>query len=245
MSEIQYVFDPTGSAPDNLVADEQHSITEANYRDFFFIVPQFAPFFADGVVVKYNNMIETRILTEGIDYYLALPYVGATRSIGKPVYGALTLNNVGVSGIVSITYQTIGGEWTANRPYVLEQLAEKIYNPRLTLWDMITNVTNLFPPVNHDQNIADVFGQRELIEAIVNIGQDVAANRDQLGIVKHLTNTNNPHRVTKEQIGLGKLSNLPLATTAEVLALQPVDKYVTLRQVIDILSAYGIQPPLN
>jgi hypothetical protein len=236
MTTLQYPLDLTGLAVTNLVPDEQHAVTDANFRDYHFVVPKFAPFFMDNLVIKHHLLDEVRILTEEVDYYPALQFIGAIREIGKPVYGAVTLNNTITAGIISITYQTIGGPWTADREYVLDRLAEKIYNPRLTIWDNVTDKTNQFPPIDHQQPYGDIYGQKELVEAIVAMGENIASSRDQSGMAKHLFSRSNPHLVTKQQVGLGQVEDLPLASIEEALAGVDAGGYITpltLRAAID------------
>lgn len=227
MPLLQYPFDATGLASTNLIPDEQHAVTDANFRDFHFVVPHFAPFFAEGLVVKHYNLDEVKTLAEGIDYYPVLQYIGATRSIGKAVYGGVALNNTFQSGIVGVTYQALGGEWTANRLFVLERLAEKVYNPRLTIWDNVTNKTDSFPPIDHNQAYGDMLGQKELIEAIVSTGEKIVNNRPLLNIVKHLLDKNNPHEVSAAQVGLDLVKNFTIATSEEALNGVSNELYIT------------------
>jgi hypothetical protein len=37
-------------------------------------------------------------------------------------------------------------------------------------------------------------------------------------------------------VGLGKVANLEMATDEEVMTLQPLEKYITLRQALMLLS---------
>lgn len=205
MPTVQYPLDLTGSAPTNLIVDEQHTTTEANYRDYRFIVPTFAPFFTTNLVVKLTTIVQgvsnTITLTEGVDYTIAMPYMAATISIGRNLYGGITLNNLLANGIISISYQTIGGTWCADQNHVYEWLAEKAYNPRLILWDQVTNVQEIFPPSPHIQDFDTFYSEFDLIQAIDAIAAAVAGENPNLAL--HLINMSNPHHVTKEQLGLG------------------------------------------
>jgi hypothetical protein len=109
-----YSFDGSGTLAANLVQDELHTLTVINFRDYHYVIPNFAPFFAESLVVQFrDDPIEPYAnLIEGIDYYPALQYIGATRATGKPIYGALSFNNLSLTGELKITYQTVGGEWT-------------------------------------------------------------------------------------------------------------------------------------
>ena len=241
MTDYVYPVDYTGQKASNLVPGEQHAVTEANYRDYFFIVPTFAPFYARGFkLIHQAEDGTTRELKEGIDYSFVLSYLGASRSIGIPVYGAVSLTSLITSGVVSLDYQTVGGMWCANSAYVLERIAEKNYNPRTTYWDNLTNVQEVFPPVNHNIDNDYVFGQEELIASCNKIAEAVAGSTGSLPVIRHLTNFDNPHNTTAAQIGLGDVVNLPMATDSEVLQELPLNKYVTLAQVLSILKRHGI-----
>jgi len=53
-------------------------------------------------------------------------------------------------------------------------------------------------------------------------------------VIAHLVDqSSNPHRVTKDQVGLGSVLNLPVAQDEEVRDKLAVDKYVTLRQLVE------------
>lgn len=59
-------------------------------------------------------------------------------------------------------------------------------------------------------------------------------------ISAHITDFNNPHRVTKFQAGLGKVENLPVVTRAEVLCLDSVRKYVTFDALLLFIKAFMV-----
>lgn len=170
-----FPFDPTGQAVTNLIVNEQHAVQEANYRDYYYIVPTFAPFFASDVSVIFTATDGShRTLIEGQDYYFAVPFIGATRSIGTPLYGAISFNNSILSGSVSLRYHTLGGDFTTDPNAILQNLALLAYNPRTALWDVITNKPAVFPPINHSQNIDTVFGAEAVIQAIIDLANTIA-----------------------------------------------------------------------
>lgn len=215
---VLYPFDPTGLAFDNLVIEEAHAVTEAHYRDYHFLIPDFAPFYGEGLVIRLAGSDPEQILVSGVDYFEVLPYEGATRSIGKPIYGAIALNSRWTTGVLLLTYQTLGGKWVADRATVYKTLAERAYNPRVTVWDVLTNVTDQFPPINHTQNFSDYFDEGDLIRAIGRLGTDIAREADALPIIRHLRNRENPHNVTKTQLGIPLIENWRMAAVAEALA---------------------------
>jgi hypothetical protein len=176
---VSYPIDYTGLAPSNKITDEQHVATQFNDRNFFLIIPFYAPFFIDNLVIKrsLNGVVTT--LQEGIDFYPAMPFLGATRSIGKPIYGAITLNNLNTAGTLQLQYQTLGGEWNLDQSYVLEQLAEKAYNPRLVSWEQVVGVPTTFPPVPHTWDLVDLVGQAEVVQELHAIEQAILAKNNE------------------------------------------------------------------
>jgi hypothetical protein len=238
MADIGYPFDPTGKASTNYILNEQHIVTEANYRDYFFIVPNFAPFFIDDLIIKHHNLNDVRTLVEGVDYYLALNYLGATRSIGQPIYGAISLNSLINIGVISISYRTLGGPWCADIHHVLEHLAEREYNPRLVAWDQVTNVQETFPPINHQQDFESLLGYEDLIQAIVNLSTTIAEAPNQSPIIKHLVNYDNPHRVTLEQLGYSVADLTETLTGTSTTALiTPSVLIATITEYINIVNS--------
>lgn len=173
---VAYPLDLTGVASSNLIVDELHSVNEAQFRDYFFIVPQLAPFYVDNFSLSILSGSNTILLREDVDYSFALPYLAGTRSTGKQMYGAVTLNNLDMNGILKMTYQTVGGDQVADRLTVLSMLADKAYNPRTTVWDILTNVPNAFPPTPHYQDYEDFKGQEAVVEKLAEVRDAILAN---------------------------------------------------------------------
>jgi hypothetical protein len=172
---VTYPLDLTGVSPANLVNNEIHTVAESQYRDYYFIVPIFSPFYIDNFSISYTFEGSTRALQENVDYSFALPYVAGVRATGKAMYGAITLHNLNMNGILSITYQTVGGDQLVDRYYVLSELANKAYNPRITIWDVVTNAPDIFPPTPHYQDYDQFYGQEEVVTALGQI-RDALAN---------------------------------------------------------------------
>lgn len=176
MSNVTYPLDLTGNNPANLVRNEIHTVSESRFRDYFFIVPKFAPFYVDNfsLSISINNNVTP--LQEDVDYSFALQYVTGTRVTGKAMYGAVTLHNLNLNGILLMDYQTIGGDQVADRLVVLTTLADRVYNPRTTIWDILTNVPNALPPTPHYQDYDQFFGQEELVQMLGQIRDAILEN---------------------------------------------------------------------
>lgn len=173
---VSYQLDLSGVAVANLVTDELHSVNEARFKDYFFIVPQLAPFYIGNFQLLLVNGNDEVVLTEDVDFSFALPYVTGTRHTGKAMYGAVTLHNLEMNGILKMRYQTVGGDQVADRLHVLSYLADKAYNPRTTIWDIITNVPNSFPPVPHYQDYDDFKGQEDVVLKLNEIRDAILTN---------------------------------------------------------------------
>lgn len=183
---VTYPLDLSGNNPNSKVQNELHSVNEGHFRDYFFIVPEFAPFYVDNFVMTVNENGNVRTLIEDVDFSFALPYITGTRVTGKQMYGAITLHQVGgnasvpnsisLSGILSITYQTVGGDQVADKLYILTTLADKAYNPRTTIWDILTNVPTAFPPTPHYQDYDNFKGQEDVINKLGEIRDAILDN---------------------------------------------------------------------
>jgi len=176
MPNITYPLDLSGSSSSSYVTNELHTVQSSMIRDYNLIVPNFAPFFANNFVATITSGNNTRELVEDVDYSLTLAYVTGTRTTGKPMYGAMTVHNLPLNGIISISYQTIGGNQVADRLAVLTLLAEKSYNPRVTIWDILTGIPQHFPPTPHYQDYEQFFGQEEVVFGLNEIRDAILQN---------------------------------------------------------------------
>lgn len=193
--DVTYPLDLSGVSPANLVKNELHSVNEAHFRDYYFLVPNFAPFFVDNFKATVTIGNTTTNLTEDVDFSFALEYVTGTRITGKPMYGAVTLHNLNLNGIINIQYQTVGGDQVADRLQVLTVLADKAYNPRTTIWDILTGVPNALPPSPHYQDYDQFYGQEELVTALGQIRdaiiQNASLTQEQISNFLQLLNAGN------------------------------------------------------
>lgn len=228
-----YVFDPTGRSPANLVPGEQHVVTNNNYKNYYLIVPKNGPFFINSVVMTQSINGSTRTLVEGVDWYPVFAFIGATRSIGMPVYGGMSFTDLSISGIVSVTYQTIGGEWVFDDSVILETMANKAYNPFTTTWEEVSGVPNQFPVVNHIWDLVDMVGEAQVVEKLVAIENAI------LSKTPTIINT-----TTKVSIGLGNVQNYAPATLSEALAGTSTQTLVTPATMKAAMAtlATGINP---
>lgn len=240
MPEITYPFDTTGVAPSNLIMGELHTLTEVNSAPYRILIPEFAPFYLHNLRVDHVTIAGvTRLLNEGEDYYPALPYMAAQRSTGRAVYGGVSMISDLPQGTIRLQYQTIGGEWVADRDHVYNMLLSMAYNERLAWWDRLSNVQAIFPPTEHTNQAIDIAGHETLLEAVTGIINAILTRTDNApaSYVAHLLAQGNVHGLTATNLNLGNVANLPMATDQEVLTRTSVEKYVTLRQILMLLSS--------
>lgn len=173
---IALPLDTSGVSPTNYVQNELHTVSEGQFRDYHFIVPIHTPFFVDNFSLKLVVNDVEQSLTEDVDFTFVLPYITGTRVTGKQLYGAITIHNLDMNGILKMSYQPVGGDQSVDQLHVLTTLAEKAYNPRTTIFDLITNLPTSWPPTPHYQDYASFYGQEELTAALLQIASAIASN---------------------------------------------------------------------
>lgn len=296
-----YQLDTTGALPANKVTEETHTLTYVNDRTYHFIVPIFAPFYAASMKV-YRVVDSNRfILQENEDWLPALQFIGASTSIGIPVYGGISFTDMTLSGSIVIEYQTLGGEYTLDTAAMTEAIANIVFNPRGSTWENITGLPVMFRPIDHPWDFADLVGQTEVVDKLQDITDAIIAKQssnnnqiiptkaqiglgnvenygpssvldaiqgtandknvtplvlrallENLGLLdlknlidtlrQHLNAKNNPHEVTKVQVDLHNVENLPVVTPSDIVGKRYVRKYITLGDLIDFMNLHGCKP---
>jgi hypothetical protein len=240
MTTVTYPFDPTGSNPLSRVTNEQHVLTSLNNTELYqTVIPSAAPFFTDNVIISFTNPdTSIRVLTEGVDYYFTHIFISAGKATAKPLAGSITFLDTDITGVLRVTYQTIGGAWNLDDNEIAEILANLIKNPRITAWEQITDLPFQFPVIDHEWNLSDMVGATEIVEGINGIRDAVLAGNAG-GIAAHVGNTNNPHETTKAQVGLGSVENYPIATQTQAQVGTNNTAYMTPLRVAQAISEFG------
>lgn len=204
-----YEFDPIAANPDNLIPAEKHAVYSPERDDFHYIIPLAAPFFVDSMVV--TNDSTGVVLEEGRDYVLGHWFVEAMESTGRPIAGSIRFLHHDLEGVFSLRYHTLGGDWGFDDATILAELANRQYNPLIRSWGQIDTLPYAFPPTPHDQRLDTLIGSAELLEKFQELADAVVASSEGSDAA-HVNDFNNPHRVTKAQVGLGLVENYPPAT---------------------------------
>ena len=119
----------------------------------------------------------------------------------------------------------------------------------MTWWDRLSNVQDLFPPMDHEHVMDDIEGHVSLLAKLDEIraailNQPTTVPDLLLKFQAHIAEQGNVHELHKNDIDLGHVENLPFATDQEVIELKEENRYISLRQVILLLKFHNlIQTP--
>jgi hypothetical protein len=244
LNDLAYPFDPTGLLASNLITGEQQILTAVNWTDYQFIVPRWAPFFYDSLVVTLTDTQgNKRTLVEGEDYYACFEFISASRACAKPIWGGVQFINPLLAGVITLQYQTLGGIWTLDTTAISALLADRLANPRITAWEQVVDQPVMFPVIDHEWDLVDLVGASDIVTALGGI-EDMLRQTGATGLAAHLADYTNPHRVTSTQVGLGNVQNFGIAQAADLAAGVSNTTYITPGGVTTMINA-GVQQNLT
>lgn len=253
---IKYPLDLTGLSADNLVTNESHTAPRDRARGF---APNYGAFYTKSVHLV--HVTSGRPLVAGTDYQCLHLYEKATKASGQEVCAAIQILNDELDGEFLLTYQVVGGEFSANVSVIEELLKQLALDNRSVKWGDILGLPNAFPPSEHLHDVDDLYGFEYLVEAMERIRSALllgdyydheeirqrietlrkyvdelnASQGDALEL--HTQDHANPHQTTKAQVQLGSVENYPPATQAEILA-GTKNRYVTADQLYTRLQSF-------
>lgn len=184
---LQYPFDRTGAAVTNRI-QEIYELTDENRNEFNYIIPRFAPFFADSIIVEKLDTEDGNplLLKKNQDYYLGghfgeiRPFVGQAR-----VESLVVFDDRRITGRYRVTYQTLGGPFVLDATGYAEQIANYLVNPFQTTWGEIVGKPIEYPPVPHGHDASELMGIIDVVNAILELAAGtralVAEERKQTG----------------------------------------------------------------
>lgn len=269
----RYPVDLTGESTDNLIIDEPHSPVRRKVRC---IAPMYAPFFKDSMqVYEVGNAVP---LIQGTQYKLMnlIPLPTAMAGGALECYALIAIIDESVGDNLTLDYQTVGGEFVQSFEAALSLLEALSNDTRPATWPNVIDRPLVYPADLHLHAVGDVIGWeyvsvqlQQVREAVINgdardheailtyIDAQTAAINNLIALQSqpdrplgaHLIATNNPHNVTKDQVGLGLVQNFPLATEAEASAGTALNRYMTpalVTKAIENVSSVSIgNHPLN
>ena len=184
---LQYPFDRTGAAVTNRIQDI-YELTDENRNEFNYIIPRFAPFFADSIIVEKLDTEDGNplLLKKNQDYYLGghfgeiRPFVGQAR-----VESLVIFDDRRITGRYRVTYQTLGGPFVLDATGYAEQIANYLVNPFQTTWGEVVGKPIEYPPVPHGHDASELMGIIDVVNAILELAAGtralVAEERKQTG----------------------------------------------------------------
>lgn len=233
-----YEEDLTGTLPANLIPAERHTLVTPGKDDFYFIIPQAAPFFVDSVEIVLEATGAT--LVPGTDYQIGHKFIEAMSSIGRPIAGSIRIMKRSIQGIIRIKYRTIGGVWGFSEAAIIAELGRKQYNPLIRTWGAIDVLPYSFPALDHAQPIdTGLVGSEQLLAGLTRIADVLEATAEGT-TQSHLVDYLNPHRTTKAQVNLGNVPNYAMATNTEATAATRADAFMSPAGVLLAINQHAI-----
>lgn len=243
---LQLPLDLSGTAATNKVAAELHAVAATGTRAFATLR---GPFFTRGLVVRDNDTGVT--LVPDVDYRPVHMFLEASLRSTQEVCSVIILLPTCPTVAPSVDYQAIGGEYSASVASI-EQLIESLdLDSRTVRWGDLLGAPEYFPPTAHLHDIGDLYGFEYVVAALEQLRRAIilgdqaafdemrqyidAQDNTLRGLIggfdslfnSHIQNTNNPHVVTKAQIGLSSVQNYGVASTVQAQAGTADNVYMT------------------
>jgi hypothetical protein len=260
---IKYPLDLTGTSPENNVLGELHTLEPGINRA---AIPRYGAFFTESLVVLDTDTGEALIPND--QYVPIMYYADPSERTGKEVCAGIIVTDQTVSSELSINYQVVGGDYANITQVILDLIANLNLDSREVMWGDLLGRPDAFPPDKHLHDLGDLYGFEYVVQALDEVRQailygdqashqelrDMIDARYQSALVRaeevraeaqvHADRQDNPHVVTKAQVGLGLLSNYQDASQVEAEDGTSNSRFMTpnrVRQAIE--SQAGI--PLN
>ena len=168
----RYALDPTGRSPNNLVVGEEHTLSENHIR---VVVPIYGPVFAESFTLM---DLGTRVpLVRGVDYDVAELLQDPTLQFGKEIVQLALIKNPSVTNKISITYQSLGGNYQNNSPSIGTALETLLTDDRPVDWKThVLDKPYQYNPTPHVHLLEDVVGFGPLVVSLERVAQAITLN---------------------------------------------------------------------
>ena len=261
---LKYSLDIDFKNKSNLVLGENHFLKSAKIRH---IVPRYGMYYLSSLEIIDVDNGEVLNINE---HYLPIMYHRqASELSGHEVYAAIAILDTQVSDEVSINYHALGGHYSDISNLILEALDSVDLDSTKISYENLTSLPHEFNPVHHLHDIGDVYGFEQIVESLkaikeailekdreshqeikdkiqsdlnTAIGQQNGALLSELNF--HKGNLNNPHNVTKAQVGLSNVENLDVATEQETETNTGGLKYSTAK-ALKVLIDTSLRNPFD
>lgn len=246
-----YPLDLTGKLESNLIQHEVHTFDTPESRIF---VPNAGSFFTASLNIRDNK---GNLLRPIVDYQVLYLQEEATLESGKNVESVIWVINEKIPEVI-LSYQAIGGQYSNTVAGIKQELQRS--GPHHNTVDWETNVFNkpdAYPPAPHRHLIGDVQGWeyfgvyldgiRKAIlasdypswESVFNYFNRLVDSNLRIELTKLIDDhKKDAHAHTKDQVGLGSVENLGVATK-EDFNNPSSEKYVTTKDFQKNMESAG------
>ncbi len=257
-------LDLTGVKVANRITGEQHIVT--GLEDAIFAL-DFGPFYTAGL--KVYSVTLGRYLVPTTEYIPLHYYEEPSLRSGLEVCCVIYITNPSLFGTLAVEYQAVGGEFV-NMISIIEQLiANLAIDNRPVHWADLIGAPDTFPPANHLHDLGDLYGFEYLTDAIDGLRDailtgDQASHEEIYGYIDqiltavgqssdqilaqlnaHESSLNNPHGVTKLQVGLGNVQNYGVSNRVDAEAGVSNAFYMTPQSTAYAIQVQALTPLAN
>ncbi len=258
---LKYPLDPTGLNPNNKIVGEVHSLGTGVNRA---IVPDYSAFYSASMVVYVEDGIDPLVPNQ--HYIAAQLHADATAALDREVCMAVVIIDQSIMGNIRLEYQTVGGDFSVSVDVLRQAIEDEDLDDRTVSWGDLIARPSAFPPAPHLHDIGDLYGFEYVVEALealrsaILIGDEATHEeirqwvryedsllRDSIAqtnqnLNTHVQDKENPHAVTKAQVGLGNVLNYGVATTADMVEASSNSLYTTPVRVREAISEHALKP---
>lgn len=258
---LKYPLDPTGLNPNNKIVGEVHSLGTGVNRA---IVPDYSAFYSASMVVYVEDGIDPLVPNQ--HYIAAQLHADATAALDREVCMAVVIIDQSIMGNIRLEYQTVGGDFSVSVDALRQAIEDEDLDDRTVSWGDLIARPSAFPPAPHLHDIGDLYGFEYVVEALealrsaILIGDEAIHEeirqyiryedsllRDSIAqtnqnLNTHVQDKENPHAVTKAQVGLGNVLNYGVATTTDMVEASSNSLYTTPVRVRDAIAEHALKP---
>lgn len=250
----RYKLDLSGTLPDNLINNELRYIN--NVKEQIFLT-DFGPFYKETLIITQNGLpIPTT------DYSVYGYVKEPTERSGKEVATIIQLTNPTILGELRLSYQMVGGEYINKTGALIEHLKTLNLDEKTVDFNHILGKPLQYRPIDHKEDGRYLIGMEYVIETIDGLKQLIQHNdldrikalidglddkfnyiqsktsNLSLTLAQKLDNISNVQlNITKEDLGLELVDDLPLAATGDIA------QYPTTNEVY--ITPFNISQMLN
>jgi len=230
-------LDWSGAAIGNRTNGEIHNLTPQYEWPYRIIVMEKGYFYTKGLHLMDNRGY---VLKENQDYQCIAINKEVIKVTSSTAAAVILITNPSVGNIVLVDAQMVGGRFCNLNPAILDTAANVVFSKnRKVYWKNIKNKPDSLRPSGHLHALWELYGfteQTDILKrmttaldkksaqafidlfdeyknAMLNVERDKAAIEGQL--TAHINDSNNPHILTKDQVGLSVVYNASIATEDE------------------------------